>query len=94
MSNKQTFESFIVEFKENRENVINILKIVLEQQKVEEFKKILNSKIDENQQQMRDFIKSKYYEFVESIQNINDCKTLVKVTEGVIQNLEENIQVN
>jgi hypothetical protein len=31
---KQSFESFIVEFKENRENVINILKIVYEQQKV------------------------------------------------------------
>ena len=31
---KQSFESFIVEFKENRDNVISILKIVIEQQKV------------------------------------------------------------
>jgi hypothetical protein len=34
MSNKQSFESFMVEFKEGRENVISILKIVLEQRKV------------------------------------------------------------
>lgn len=33
-SSKQSFESLIVEFKENRENVISILKIILEQQKV------------------------------------------------------------
>ena len=31
---KQSFESFIVEFKGSRENVINIIKIVLEQNKV------------------------------------------------------------
>jgi len=31
---KQSFESFIVEFKEKRESVISILKIVIHQQKV------------------------------------------------------------
>lgn len=105
MSSKQSFESFIVEFKENRENVINILKIVLEQQKVtyiyiiiyhfqvEEFRKILNYKKDENQLLMKEFIKSKYYEFVESIENINNCKSLIKFTDEVLLNLEDNIQV-
>jgi hypothetical protein len=34
LSVKQSFESFIVEFKEKRQNVISIMKIVLEQQKV------------------------------------------------------------
>ncbi len=31
---KQSFESFIVEFKEKRQNVISIMKILMEQQKV------------------------------------------------------------
>lgn len=35
---KQSFESFIVEFKGGRENVINIIKIVLEQNKVKSIK--------------------------------------------------------
>lgn len=43
---------------------------------------------------MRDFIKSKYYEFVESIQNINECNIIVKMTEDAIGILDENIQVN
>jgi len=42
---------------------------------------------------MRDFIKSKYYEFVESIQNINECNIIVKMTEDAIGILDENIQV-
>ncbi len=42
---------------------------------------------------MKEFIKSKYYEFVESIQNINECKTMIFVTDEVLNNLEENIQV-
>ena len=42
---------------------------------------------------MKKFIKSKYYEFVESIQNINDCTKLIKDTESVLNNLESNIQV-
>lgn len=50
-------------------------------------------KKDDNQKQMKEFIKSKYYEFVESIQNINECKTMIKVTDEVLNNLEENIQV-
>jgi hypothetical protein len=41
---------------------------------------------------MKEFIKAKYYEFVESIQNINDCKGLIKHTDDVLLHLEENIQ--
>jgi len=43
---------------------------------------------------MREFIKSKYYEFVESIQNINECNIIVKMTEDAIGILDENIQVS
>jgi len=42
---------------------------------------------------MRDFIKSNYYEFVESIQKIHDCNTIIGLTEDAIGNLDENIQV-
>ena len=42
---------------------------------------------------MREFIKHKYYEFVESIQNINNCKSLVKSTEDSLQNMQTNIEV-
>jgi hypothetical protein len=90
---KESFESFIVEFKENRENVINILKIVIEQKKVEEFRKILREKQTENQHIMKEFIKSKYYDFVESIQNINQCKVKVKDTDDSLVRLEETIQM-
>jgi hypothetical protein len=89
---KQSFESFIVEFRENRENVINILKIVMEQQKVEEFKKFIDVKKSDNQKVMKDFIKSKYYDFVESLTNINDCKMMVKMTDDVLHHLEDYIQ--
>ena len=34
ITSKQSFESFIVEFKDTRESVMSILKIVIEQQKV------------------------------------------------------------
>lgn len=61
--------------------------------KVSEFKKILNEKFGENQSAMKEFIKSKYFEFVESIQNINDAKTLIKYTDEVLVQLEDNIQV-
>ncbi len=61
--------------------------------KVEEFKAFLVTKNQENQNAMRDFIKSKYYEFVESIQNINECNIIVKMTENAIGNLDENIHV-
>jgi hypothetical protein len=92
MSNKQSFESFIVEFRDNRENVINILKIVMEQQKIEEFRKFIATKQQENKKIMKDFIKAKYYDFVESLQNINECKLMVKSTDNVLSHLEENIQ--
>jgi hypothetical protein len=87
-----TFQSFLVEFRENRENVINILKIVIDQKKVEEFRKILKEKQIDNQLAMKDFIKSKYYDFVESIQNINQCKDKVKETDCSLSRLEEKIQ--
>ncbi len=97
---KQSFESFIFEFKGSRENVINIIKIVLEQnkvwklkKKVEEFKKFLEIKKEENRGNMREFIKNKYYEFVESIQNINNCKSLVKTTEDSLNQMQNNIEV-
>ncbi len=90
----KNFDSFIVEFKESRESVINILKIVVEQKKVEEFREILNVRQEENDKIMREFIKNKYYHFVQSISNINECKTLIGVTDEVLSQLENHIQVN
>lgn len=43
---------------------------------------------------MKEFIKLKYYEFVESIQNINDCKSSIKSMDEVLFRLEESIQVH
>ena len=40
----QNFDSFIVEFKESRENVLNILKIVIEQGRIEPFLAFLQEK--------------------------------------------------
>ena len=93
MSVNSTFDSFVLEFKESRESVINILKIVIEQKKIEEFRTILNSRDHDNQNQMRNFINSKYFHFVESIQNIGECKTMSDVTDEVLSQLENNIQV-
>lgn len=91
-SSKQSFESFIVEFKESRENVISIMKIVIDQQKSELFRQFINIKKKENQNLMKEFMKSKYFEFVESIHNINETKIQVKGTDEVLNNLEESIQ--
>lgn len=91
-SSKQSFESFIVEFKESRENVISIMKIVIDQQKSELFRQFINIKKKDNQNLMKEFMKSKYYEFVESIHNINETKIQVKGTDEVLNNLEESIQ--
>ena len=88
----QNFDSFIVEFKESRENVLNILKIVIEQGRIEPFLAFLQEKDKLNKTQMKEFIKSKYYEFVESIDNIKECKTVIKLTDEVLQNLENSIQ--
>ena len=88
----QNFESFIVEFKEGRENVLNILKIVIEQNRIEEFRAFLKDKDNLNKNQMKEFIKSKYYEFVESIDNIKECKTVLTLTDEVLENLENSIQ--
>lgn len=88
----QNFESFIVEFKEGRENVLNILKIVIEQNRIEEFRAFLKDKDNINKNQMKEFIKSKYYEFVESIDNIKECKTVLTLIDEVLENLENSIQ--
>lgn len=89
---KQSFDALIIEFKEKRENIISILKIVLEQRKVEEFKPLLARRKDENQLQMRAFIKSKYWEFIESVKNINECRQLTKAVEDSLNSLETNLQ--
>ena len=86
------FESFVPEFKEGRENVINILKILLEQKKVQPFMQFITTIEEQNQIKMKEFIKSKYFEFVESIDNIKECKTLIKSTDAVLNQLEKSIQ--
>ena len=86
------FESFVPEFKEGRENVINILKILIEQKKIQPFMQFITTIEEQNQNKMKEFIKSKYFEFVESIDNIKECKVLVKSTEEVLNELENSIQ--
>ena len=86
------FESFVPEFKEGRENVINILKILIEQKKIQPFKQFITIIEEQNQNKMKEFIKSKYFEFVESIDNIKECKVLVKSTDEVLNELENSIQ--
>ena len=88
----QNFESFIVEFKESRDNVLNIIKILIEQGRFDQFIEYLSSKNEINNSKMKDFINSKYYEFVESIDNIKDCKVLVKNTDEILLQLETSIQ--
>ena len=86
------FESFVPEFKEGRENVINILKILIEQKKIQPFMQFITIIEEQNQNKMKEFIKSKYFEFVESIDNIKECKVLVKSTDEVLNELENSIQ--
>lgn len=41
---------------------------------------------------MKKFIKSKYYDFVESMDNIKECKNLVGKTKENIKSLEKSVQ--
>ena len=76
-NNKNNFESFVVEFRDTREDVMNIVKIIIEQNKIEPFIKFIQIKNVENNNKMKEFIKSKYFDFVESMDNIKECKSVV-----------------
>lgn len=89
---KESFNSLILEFKEKRENVISIIKIVLDQKKVEEFINLLKEKKIENSNSMREFIKKSYKDFIESIFTMNEYKNMISMTEEVLNNLENSIQ--
>ena len=67
---KNNFESFVVEFRDTREDVMNIVKIIIEQKKIEPFIKFIQIKNVENNNKMKEFIKSKYFDFVDSMENI------------------------
>ena len=89
---KNNFESFVVEFRDTREDVMNIVKIIIEQNKIKPFIAFIKNKNIENNNKMKEFIKSKYYDFVESMDNIKECKTLVTKTNENIEILEKAIQ--
>ena len=91
-NNKNNFESFVVEFRDTREDVMNIVKIIIEQNKIEPFIKFIQIKNVENNNKMKEFIKSKYFDFVESMDNIKECKSVVGKTNDVIEKLETKIQ--
>ena len=89
---KNSFNSLIVEFKEKKDDILSILKIIIDQKKIEEFKILLQEKQIQNQAEMRLFIKSKYQEFIESMTTMNECKTLINMTQEVLKQLEISIQ--
>ena len=89
---KNNFESFVVEFRDTREDVMNIVKIIIEQNKIEPFIQYIQTKNVENNNKMKEFIKSKYFDFVESMDNIKECKNLVGKTSDIIEKLETKIQ--
>ncbi len=91
-NNKNNFESFVVEFRDTREDVMNIVKIIIEQNKIDPFIKFIKNKNIDNNNKMKEFIKSKYYDFVESMDNIKECKNLVGKTNENIEALEKGIQ--
>ena len=90
--NKNNFESFVIEFKDTRKDVMNIVKIIIEQDKIEPFIKFIQIKNVENNNKMKEFIKSKYFDFVESMDNIKECKSVVGKTNDIIEKLEKKIQ--
>ena len=92
ITNKNNFESFVEEFRDTREDVMNIIKIIIEQNKIEPFIKFIQAKNVENNNKMKEFIKSKYFDFVESMDNIKECKSVVGKTNDVIEKLEKKIQ--
>ena len=71
---------------------MNIVKIIIEQNKIKPFISFIKNKNIENNNKMKDFIKSKYYDFVESMDNIKECKNLVNKTNENIETLENSIQ--
>ena len=89
---KNNFESFVVEFRDTREDVMNIVKIIIEQNKIEPFIRYIQTKNVENNNKMKEFIKSKYFDFVESMDNIKECKNLVGKTNDIIEKLEKKVQ--
>ncbi len=89
---KNNFESFVVELKDTREDVMNIVKIIIEQKKIDPFIKFIKNKNIDNNNKMKEFIKSKYYDFVESMDNIKECKNLVGKTNENIESLEKSVQ--
>ena len=91
-NNKNNFESFVVEFRDAREDVMNIVKIIIEQNKIKPFIEFIQNKNVENNNKMKDFIKSKYYDFVESMDNIKECRNLVGKTNEDIEILEKSVQ--
>ena len=91
-NNKNNFESFVVEFRDSREDVMNIVKIIIEQNKIKPFIQFIKNKNIENNNKMKEFIKSKYYDFVESMDNIKECKSLVNKTNENIETLEKSVQ--
>ena len=91
-NNKNNFESFVVEFRDSREDVMNIVKIIIEQNKIKPFIQFIKNKNVENNNKMKEFIKSKYYDFVESMDNIKECKSLVNKTNENIETLEKSVQ--
>ena len=71
---------------------MNIVKIIIEQKKIEPFIKFIQIKNVENNNKMKEFIKSKYFDFVESMENIKECKSVVGKTNNIIEKLEKKIQ--
>ena len=71
---------------------MNIVKIIIEQNKIKPFIEFIKNKNIENNYKMKEFIKSKYYDFVESMDNIKECKNLVGKTNENIEILEKSIQ--
>ena len=43
-NNKNNFESFVVEFRDTREDVMNIVKIIIEQNKIKPFIQFIKNK--------------------------------------------------
>ena len=91
-NSKNNLEIFVIEFKDAREDVMNIVKIIIEQDKIEPFIKFIQIKNVENNNKMKEFIKSKYFDFVESTDNIKESKSVVGKTNDVIEKLEKKIQ--
>ena len=58
--------------------MMNIVKIIIEQNKIKPFISFIKNNNIEGGGEIKDFIKLKYYDFLESIDNVKECKNLVK----------------